>query len=216
LHDAPLGTPSRPLWRGGLHLLALCAALPLMVLLAIRADGARARSGVIVYASGLCAMLAVSTIYHRFVHTLRARAAWQRADHATIFAAIGGTFTALAMATVSSAMAIALLIVIWVAAAGGALVEILHVRNSDRISIVLYIVTGWAGVVLIPALWSHGGALPVLLLLGGGITYTVGAIGFSRRWPTLRPATFSYHEVWHASTIAAAGLHLGAIWSVAV
>ncbi len=40
---------------------------------------------------------------------------------------------------------------------------------------------------LVPALWIHGGPLPVALLLGGGIMYTVGAIGFGQKWPTLAP-----------------------------
>ena len=57
--------------------------------------------------------------------------------------------------------------------------------------------------------------MPVLLLAVGGLLYTVGAIGFGRRWPTLGPNVFSYHEVWHAFTIAAAGAHLAAIWIVA-
>ena len=74
---------------------------------------------------------------------------------------------------------------------------------------------GWAGVLLFPAVWSRSGLLPVLLLAVGGLLYTVGAIGFGRRWPTLGPKVFSYHEVWHAFTIAAAAAHLAAIWIVA-
>ena len=42
-----------------------------------------------------------------------------------------------------------------------------------------------------------------------------GAIGFGHQWPKLRPSTFSYHEVWHAFTVAAAGLHFAAVWVVA-
>ena len=57
--------------------------------------------------------------------------------------------------------------------------------------------------------------MPVLLLAAGGLLYTVGTIGFGRRWPTLGPKVFSYHEVWHAFTIAAAAAHLAAIWIVA-
>ena len=52
-------------------------------------------------------MLAVSTTYHRWVHTIRARAAWRRADHAAIFAAIAGTFTALALTSLDTGPAIA-------------------------------------------------------------------------------------------------------------
>ena len=136
--DAPLGSASRPTWRGLVHTLALLAAIPLLVTLSIVSDGARARAAVIVYAVGLCSMLAVSSVYHRWVHSLRARAIWQRA-----------------------------------------------------------------------------GVLPVVLLLVGGVTYTVGALCFAFRWPTLKPAVFSYHEVWHVFTIAAAGLHLAAVWTLA-
>jgi hemolysin III len=213
--DAPLGSPSRPTWRGRLHLIGLWSAIPLLVALAIKANDARSRAAVIVYAVGLCSMLTVSITYHRWVHTVRARAAWRRADHATIFAAIAGTFTALALTSLSTGPAIAMLVVIWGAAAAGAFVKVASFRSADRIGVVMYIATGWAGVALVPSLWQRDGALPVGLLLGGGIVYTIGAVGFGRRWPTLRRSTFSYHEVWHAFTIAAAGLHFAAVWTVA-
>lgn len=79
----------------------------------------------------------------------------------------------------------------------------------------MYIAVGWAGLALVPAVWHRGGPLTVGLLVAGGVVYTVGAAGFGRQWPTLRPATFSYHEVWHALTIAAAGLHFAAISTLA-
>ena len=205
----------RPAWRGRVHLLALIVACPLTVVLAIRSDGARARAGVIVFAAGVCSMLAVSTTYHRWVHSPRRRAAWRRADHATIFAAIAGTFTALALVSLRHTWLIPLLVCMWTAASIGAAVQITGWRHADRVGAVMYIASGWAGVLIVPPLLRVGGVVPVALLLGGGLLYTVGAAGFSRRWPTLRPETFSYHEVWHVFTVAAAGVHLAALWIVA-
>lgn len=215
MFDAPLGSPSRPSWRGRLHLFALVAAIPMLVLLAIQSNAAVSRAAVIVYAVGLCSMLAVSTIYHRWVHTFRARAAWRRADHATIFAAIAGTFSALALSTLSTGPAIALLVIIWGAAAVGAWFKIFSFERTNRLGVAMYIAIGWAGLAIVPAVWDRGGALAVGLLLAGGVLYTVGAVGFGRQWPSLEPGTFSYHEVWHAFTIAAAGLHFAAVWTVA-
>ena len=54
-----------------------------------------------------------------------------------------------------------------------------------------------------------------VLLLLGGVIYTIGALGFARRWPTLKPSVFSYHEVWHLCTLTAAAAHLAAVWIVA-
>jgi hemolysin III len=212
--DAPLGSPSRPTWRGLLHLIALLIAVPLLVALSIVSDGARTRAAVIVYAAGLCSMLTASTVYHRWVHSLRARAIWRRADHAMIFAAIAGTLTALALSTLATTTAIATLIAIWAAAATGAVVKLTQFDRADRIGSVMYVAMGWSGLVLVPALWRQRGPLGVVLLVAGGVMYTVGAAAFRRQWPTLRPATFSYHEVWHAFTIAAAGLQLAAVWIV--
>ena len=213
--DEPLGTVGRPSWRGRLHLIALVSVIPLLVVLAIEADGARARAAVVMYAIGLCTMLAVSTTYHRWVHTIRARAAWRRADHAAIFAAIAGTFAALALISLGTGPAIAALILVWGAALASAAVKIVCFDRAHRFGSVMYISLGWAGLAIAPAVWQRGGLLTVSLVFGGGVVYTVGALAFSRQWPRLRPATFSYHEFWHACTLVAAGLHLAAIWTVA-
>lgn len=211
LRDDPLGTLNRPTWRGRLHLLALWVAVPSLVLVALASNDARSRAAVIVYGIGLCSMLAVSTSYHRWVHTLAARAAWRRADHATIFAAIAGTCTALALTSLSTGAAIAMVVITWSAAVAGATFKVVGFERAHRFGGPMYIALGWSGLVLVPAVWHHGGAVPAAFLFAGGVLYTVGAIVFARRWPTLRPASFSYHEVWHACTIVAAGLHFAAV-----
>src|SRR5262245_5224004 len=113
LFDAPLGTAARPLWRGRLHVFGFAAAVPGFVLLLATASTARARISVVVYAAGLCSMFLTSATYHRWVHTLRARQIWRRADHATIFAAIAGSFTPICLMTVSDDIGVPLLAFMW-------------------------------------------------------------------------------------------------------
>lgn len=213
---APLGTPWRPSWRGRLHLMALAIAVPLLVALAIESAGARSRAAVVVYSVGLCSMLTVSTTYHRWVHTHRARIGWRCADHATIYLMIAGTCTALALTALDTGWTVALLIPVWAAATVGARLKAVRFDRAHRLGGALYIVLGWSGLLLVAPVWRHAGPLPVGLLFGGGVVYTVGAYGFHRRWPTLAPSRFSYHEVWHACTIAAAGMHFAAIARLAV
>lgn len=214
LMDVALGTLTRPSWRGRLHMLAVLVAAPLMVVMAWRADGTRARVGVLIYAGGLCAMFLVSATYHRWAHTLRARAAWRRADHATIYAAIAGTFTPVCLSGVGTTPAVALLIGVWVVAVVGAAIKALGWRHSRVVGGVLYLGIGWAGALIVPALWARGYHAVTLLLLLGGLVYTAGAIGFGRQWPRWQNPSFSFHEVWHSFTIAAAGLHLAAVWII--
>jgi hemolysin III len=191
----------------------LVVAVPLFVVLAVEADGAKVRSAVIVYAVGVCSMLAVSSTYHRWVHTRGARGAWRRADHSAIFAAIAGTFHVVALIVLATKWAVAVLIPVWAASLAGGVVKAVDAVSSDRIGVAMYVVTGWAGLILVPGLWSHG-APAVSLVLCGGVVYTLGAALFSRQWPRLRPQTFSYHEVWHVLTVIAAGAHFAAVWTL--
>ncbi|MDN6259342.1 MAG: hemolysin III family protein, partial [Corynebacterium sp.] len=47
-----------------------------------------------------------------------------------------------------------------------------------------------------------------------GVIYSVGALGYALKWPTISEHWFGFHEVFHAGTIIAAGLHHIAIWMI--
>lgn len=212
--DDPLGCDARPSWRGRVHLFGLSAAIPALALLIVFADGARATVGASVYAAGLCAMLAASTTYHRWVHDFRSRAAWRRADHAMIFAAIAGSTTPILLVVMPSGQGIGLLSVVWTVSIVGAVFKFGHWRRGDAIGTALYAaVSGFAALAL-PALWVRGGVVPAVLYLVSGSLYIFGARWFAKTWPRLRPAVFSYHEVWHVFTVVAAAVHFAAVWVI--
>jgi hemolysin III len=211
---AALGTEARPAWRGRLHHFALFVFPPLFLALFLIARTTGAKLAVLVNGLGVCSMLAASATYHRWVHTPTARASWQRADHAMIFAAIAGSFTPVCVLAVPHWWGIPVLVAMWVAAICGAAMKFTNWRHRRVVGGVLYIGLGWASLVVVPAVWQSRGALPVLLIGVGGVFYTGGAILFYRRLPRLRPAVFSYHEIWHACTIVAALAHLAAVWVI--
>jgi hemolysin III len=168
-----------------------------------------------VYAVGLCSMLLVSATYHRWVHGLRARCAWRRADHAMIFAGIAGSATPIVMSAMSGVAGLVLLGVIWLAAVIGAGCKLGRWWRGDGVGTVMYGVTIALGAPAVPMLWVRQGPGPALLVVAGGAIYFAGAVCFARNWPTLRPTVFSFHEVWHVFTVVGAGLHLAAIWILA-
>jgi hemolysin III len=161
-------------------------------------------------------MLAASATYHRWVHTPKARASWQRADHAMIFAAIAGSFTPVCVLAVPHWWGLPTLAVMWCAAILGGAMKFTNWRHRRLVGGILYISLGWATAVVIPSVWQTRGALPVVLIAIGGLFYTGGAILLYRRLPRLMPTVFSYHEVWHACTVVAALAHLAAVWAIVV
>ncbi|MDP9464851.1 MAG: hemolysin III family protein [Actinomycetota bacterium] len=212
--DDPLGCDARPSWRGRVHMFGLFAAIPAVALLIVLSDGVRATVGASIYAAGVCAMFAASTTYHRWVYDFRARAAWRRADHAMIFAAIAGSATPIVLIVMPSGWGIGLLSVVWTVAVVGAVFKFGRWRRGDTIGSALYAAVSGLAALAIPALWVQGGATPAILCLVSGSLYIVGARWFAKTWPRLRPAVFSYHEVWHVLTVAAAAAHFAAVWAI--
>ncbi len=210
----PLGHHARPSWRGRIHLYALWCFVPAVVVLAVAAPDRVTTAGVVVYGLGLCGMFGASTVYHRWVHRLRARAIWRRIDHAAIYAAIAGSATPLAITAMGGAAGWVLVTTLWATAIPGVALKLGRWRHGDAVGTALYFVLGVECAVLLPALHRFDGVGVLALCVASAAIYVVGAILFGLKRPVLVPGVFGYHEVWHAFTVAAAAVHFVAVWQV--
>jgi hemolysin III len=75
----------------------------------------------------------------------------------------------------------------------------------------VYLGLGWVAALALPDVWIHAGVVPGVLLLAGGLLYTVGALCFHRRRPDPYPSIFGFHEVFHAWVCAAATCQFAAL-----
>lgn len=192
---------TKPLMRGRIHQLALVASLIGLVGL-VRA-AATPRAIVVAWIYGLASVLLylTSSSYHVFARSPRARRVMQRADHAMIFVLIAGTFTPIAVLAVPDPLRWPTLAAMWAGALFGVVLKIVALDRYPKLGAALYIILGWAGVVIFPSLWDRPGLLA--LIAAGGILYTGGAVLFALNRPRLSPRWFGYHEVWHCFGVAA-------------
>ena len=56
----------------------------------------------------------------------------------------------------------------------------------------------------------------VVLILLGGLFYTVGAVIFMTKRPRLLPRSFSYHELFHVFVVTTSAFHFSAIFVYAI
>jgi hemolysin III len=75
----------------------------------------------------------------------------------------------------------------------------------------VYLVVGWSAVVDLPAYARGTSATELTLVVAGGLLYTIGAVIYALHWPDLWPATFGYHELFHAFVVAGAVCHFAAV-----
>lgn len=194
----------KPRLRGYLHLVAAILSVGSLVWLVRVASSTPARVAAWVY--GLAAVLCylTSSTYHVFTRTGRLRRAFQRADHSMIYVLIAGTFTPIALLAVGGTIGWIVIGLIWACALFGVITWVLPRPRLPRFGFALYLIMGWAGIGLVPALADN--PTHIVLVAAAGILYTVGAILFALHRPRLSPTWFGYHELWHALGITAGAL----------
>jgi hemolysin III len=164
-----------------------------------------------VYAVCLAGLFATSASYHRFARTEAVRQRLRRLDHAMIFLLIAGTYTPTCLLGLPRSWGVPLLLVVWVACLAGAALKLFSFDRCERLGRFMYVILGWAAVVALPVMLSTMPAPALVLLAAGGICFTAGAVVLARNSPNPAPATFGYHEVWHAFTIAGSACHFSMV-----
>ena len=206
----------KPQWRGKLHAAAFFVTLPAGSALLAAAHTTVARIAVAVYVASLAGLFAASASYHRFAHTVRSVTWLRRLDHSMIFVLIAGTYTPICLIVLPRAWGVTFLVVVWVTALAGIINKMVRLGLGNTPSgSWLYIVLGWGSVVVLPMLLTRLSVVQLVLLATGGLLFTFGAVILAKRRPDPAPTVFGYHEVWHAFTIIAAGLHFAAICTLA-
>ena len=193
---------------GAVHIaglaLGVLGAICLIVTATLTHLGWIERASLLVYATAMLAMLGASAAYNMWPVSPRK---WilRRLDHAFIYLMIAGTYTPVVALVGSGPVAWTLLALIWTVALAGIAIKILMPGRWDRVSIVLYLMLGWSGVLAYESVIS--GLTPSALgfLAVGGLLYSVGVV--FHVWRTLP----FQNAIWHGFVLAATACHYGTI-----
>jgi hemolysin III len=202
----------KPHLRGWLHAaMTPLAAAAGIVLICLAPTAAGVIGGAIYLAASLL-LFGTSAVYHRgSPWSPHAEAVLRRMDHANIYVFIAATYTPLALQLLTGTSRVALLAVVWSAALIGLLFRLFWLSAPRWLYTALYLMMGWAAVGWLGQFYAAGGALVVILVIVGGLLYTLGAIVYATKRPNPSPRWFGFHEIFHAFTIAAFVSHYIAI-----
>jgi hemolysin III len=177
--------------------------------------GSTAALATTVYGVTVLGLFGTSALYHRRTwSTLRSRKIMRRLDHSMIFLFIAGTYTPVAVLAMEQDTARWVLGVVWGGALAGVALKMAWPTAPSWVGVPIYLALGWVAVFVLPDLLANGGVAALVLLLTGGLLYTIGALIYATRWPDPWPRTFGFHEFFHAATVLAAACHQVAIWLV--
>lgn len=205
----------KPRLRGWFHAYAAVISIvtgAALVTVAAAVRGGPAAPTTAIYSATVTLLFGVSALYHRLDWSPRARAVMKRLDHSMIFVFIAGTYTPIAVLSLPRNAAIAVLIAVWTGALFGVALQTTW-RSAPRwLSAPCYIALGWVAAFVMPDLLHNAGVAAFVLIIAGGVIYTLGAVVYALKRPNPLPGTFGFHEVFHLCTLVAATCHYVAVW----
>jgi hemolysin III len=158
----------------------------------------------LIYSAALLVMLAISAAYNMW--PVSPTKWWlRRLDHSTIYLLIAGTYMPFLSLLKNGTVWTVLMAGIWSSALLGVVLKLALPGRFDRLSIALYLLMGWSGLVayeyFIPVLPS----LALWLLAAGGIFYSLGTM--FHIWESLH----FQNAIWHGFVLVAATCHYSAV-----
>lgn len=201
---------AKPTWRGWIHTGVLPIAIAGGIILVAVADGMVAKLAAAVFFAGSILLFGTSALYHRFNWGPKAKLALKRVDHANIFLLIAGSYTPITLLALPQDKGLLLIIAIWTTALLGIGFRVFWIGAPRWLYVIIYIAMGWAAVVYLPDLLNANLTMMILILVGG-LLYTLGAVVYAIKKPNPIPGHFGFHEIFHTFTVLAFLCHWTAV-----
>lgn len=158
----------------------------------------------IVYGLSLIVLYAASTFYHGS-SSPETKKTLQLVDHCCIYLLIAGTYTPFTLVALRGTFGTSLFILVWAFALIGIALKIFFHNKIPAASVISYLVMGWIGIFAVQPLFEKLGWMPLILIVAGGLIYTLGTIFYG--WKSLK----HHHAVWHLFVLGGSICHFLAI-----
>jgi len=177
------------------------SALVLCIIRGAMHGNALSVSSGIIFGLSLIILYSMSAIYHG-VRPGIAKRILRICDHCTIFLLIAGSYTPFTLITLRGPVGWTLFGIIWGMAVLGIILNACDLERFKKFSMVCYLVMGWCVIFTFPTLKANLAPDGLVLLVWGGIAYTIGAVIFG-----LGHKIKYMHSLWHFFVLAGSILH---------
>lgn len=163
---------------------------------------------------GICLILLylASGLYHALRVSAEGLLRLRRMDHMSIYLLIAGTYTPFCLGPLRGPWGWSMFGAIWGLALVGIAVKAFWMSAPRWLSVVFYVLMGWLVMIAFYPLLQVTPLTSVVLLVVGGVTYTVGAVIYALKWPNLLPGRFGFHEIWHLFVMGGSISHFLAVY----
>ncbi|MED3980055.1 PAQR family membrane homeostasis protein TrhA [Priestia megaterium] len=157
-----------------------------------------------IYGVTMLLLYVSSTLVHSFPEG-KVKDLFEIFDHSSIYLFIAGTYTPFLFIAVKGTTGWTLFGIVWGIALAGIVFKAFFVKKFLFISTILYVFMGWMIVFAWDSLTQNIAHQGIVLLVVGGVLYTIGAVFYV--WRGFR----FHHMIWHMFVLGGTVLHFLAI-----
>lgn len=193
------------------HIVGGGIAVAALVLCIIRSAVHHSGVGIgssIVFGLSMILLYTMSSVYHG-LRDGRGKRVMQILDHCSVYILIAGSYTPVLLCGIAReepVTAWVLFGIVWGLAAVAIVLNSIDLRSFRHLSMALYLGMGWTIITRLPVLIRTIGKTGFLLILAGGILYTIGAALYNMG----KKKTYM-HSVFHLFVVAGSICHILAI-----
>ena len=155
---------------------------------------------IILFSFGLLLVYSSSSVYH-FVLNPKLKKKFQILDHISIYYLILGSYAPVCLITLYEYSGINIFITVLILSIIGTLIKLFFTGRFQIFSLLLYLGMGWLIVIDINFLFELLNVEAKLLLIVGGLSYTLGTIFYS-----LDKIKY-FHSIWHLFVLSGSVSH---------
>ncbi|MHB7920397.1 PAQR family membrane homeostasis protein TrhA [Staphylococcus hominis] len=146
-------------------------------------------------------MFISSTVYHSMKNNTTHKYILRIIDHSMIYVAISGTYTPVLLTVVGGWLGWLVFLLLWGTTIWGILYKSISTHVNPKLSLIVYLVMGWVGVIFLPVIIIRTSWLFILFIVLGGLFYTIGA------WFYAQKNRSYFHMIWHIFIVIASLFH---------
>jgi len=197
------------------HFAGAVAAIIGTVYLAIAAsDSASGLVTALIYGISVVFLFSASTLYHAFKKEENELSFWRKMDRLAIFFMIAGTFTPICYFCLDGAYKWMMIAFQWSLVGVGLISHIFFPGAPRKLYAVIYLFMGWSALFTLKQMLANMSSSQAILLVSGGVSFTIGAIIYAVKKPRMIPGIFSFHELFHILVLIGGVLHYAMIYGV--
>lgn len=163
--------------------------------------------GISIFGIAIILTYTFSTLYHSLYFT-KANKVFKVLDHSSIFLLISGTYSGFILAVLRNNLGFIMLSIVWLITIMGIIYKSIFIGRFKILQAVTYTFLGWVAIFIIKPLLTILSLKVIILLLIGGLFYTLGLIFFA--WTKLK---FN-HTIWHIFVLIGSICHFFALYNL--